>query len=289
MELSLSIVTDLNFYPDIIHGHVTGRNLWVANKYFKGTPLVISEHWSGFLDGRFDKMPGWKKKYYRKYLNKASQIIAVSDHLADAIKSKNISTSTCIIDNIIEVNKTRGFKEENFTFLLVNDLVDKTKNITGVISAFSNILITYPNVKLHIIGDGEDKKRLLDLVNRLNINDNVKFIGRLNQEQVLGYYSKVHTVIVNSNFETYSMVTVESILSGIPVIATKCKGPEQFINKENGILIDTEDVDQLINAMKKMMLHEKDYTWQNVSSSIQHDFSADAVAEKIISVYHKIL
>ena len=284
LQKGLSAIADDGFYPDLVHCHIAGRNLWIAEKYFKKTPVILSEHWSGYLDGRFDAIPSIKKKKRIKRINNCKEVIAVSKHLAEAIRNKGIKNKISIVDNVIETKGIRKqLDKENFTFLMVADLVDQTKNISGVIHAFAEVLITKPNSKLDIIGDGKDKKMLSELVKEAKITNSVNFIGRLPQEGVLDYYLSVDCVIVNSNFETYSMVTVEAILSGVPVIASRCKGPEQFINEKNGILIDLNSKDQLKDAMNSIQV--KGFIPESIAHSLSTNPSSELVRNKLLNIY----
>lgn len=284
LQKGLSAIADAGFYPDLVHCHIAGKNLWIAEKYFKNTPVILSEHWSGYLDGRFEAIPNLKKKKRIKRINNCKEVIAVSKHLADAIRNKGIQNKISIVDNVIETNGIRKqLDKEYFTFLMVADLVDQTKNISGVIRAFSEVLKTKPNSILDIIGEGKDKNVLSELVKKANITDSVNFIGRLPQEEVLNYYSQVDCVIVNSHFETYSMVTVEAILSGVPVIATRCKGPEQFINENNGLLIELNNSEQLENAMNS--IQAKDLLPESIANSLSTDSTMSSVGNKLLKIY----
>ena len=284
LQKGLSAIADEGFYPDLVHCHIAGRNLWVAEKYFKKTPVILSEHWSGYLDGRFDSIAIFKKKRRIKRINNCNQVIAVSNHLAEAIENKGIKHKILIVDNVIETSGIRAkTNNEKFSFLIVADLVDETKNISGVIRAFSSVLKTKPNCILDIIGEGKDKNVLSELVKKANITDSINFIGRLPQKQVLEYYAKVDCVIVNSYFETYSMVTAEAILSGVPVIATRCKGPEQFINERNGLLIEINNIEQLENAMNS--IQAKDFISNSIANSLTTNLSIELVRNKLLKIY----
>lgn len=289
LEIGLTKIADLGFYPDIVHGHVNGRIMWVANKYFKNVPTIISEHWSGYLDGRFNKMAKWKKKLYLKYYNQSKKVLCVSNHLKDALKKTGVITSIDVIDNVIDVSPKEIKKEKHFTFLMVNDLVDSIKNISGVLQSFDTFHLTHPNSQLHIIGEGKDRNQLEKLAKELNLSKSVIFLGRKEQHEVLDYYAKVHCVIVNSNFETYSMVTAEAILSGVPVIATRCNGPEQFITKTNGILIDVGNQNELLAAMKKIIHEINSYSSSEVKNSIKKDLSSNNIGRQLYSIYQSIL
>ena len=72
------------------------------------------------------------------------------------------------------------------------------------------------------------------MVLKLKLEDRIQFLGRVVQEDVQQLLLKADCTIINSNFETFSMVALESILTGCPVICTSCGGPEQFINKSKG-------------------------------------------------------
>ena len=109
LQKGLSAVADSGFYPDLVHCHIAGRNLWIAEKYFKKTPVILSEHWSGYLDGRFDAIPDLKKKKRIKRINNCKEVIAVSNHLAEAIKNKGIQNKISIVDNVIE---TKGIRKQ---------------------------------------------------------------------------------------------------------------------------------------------------------------------------------
>ena len=64
---------------------------------------------------------------------------------------------------------------------------------------------------------------------------------------LLDHYYQV--MISPFNFSTFSIICAEALLCGIPVISTKCGGPESFLNDHTGIMIDIGNKDQLTEAM----------------------------------------
>ncbi len=78
-------------------------------------------------------------------------------------------------------------------------------------------------------------------------------MGRLPNVEVLRIMAQAGFVVINSNVETFSVVTGEALALGKPVIATRCGGPEAFIDEANGFLIPTANDAELANAMQQMV------------------------------------
>ena len=76
------------------------------------------------------------------------------------------------------------------------------------------------------------------------------------KEELLKKYQEADVFILNSIQETFGCVIIEALSCGVPVISTRCGGPEYIITPETGILIDINDKKQLINAIQ-LILNEK--------------------------------
>ena len=97
------------------------------------------------------------------------------------------------------------------------------------------------------------------------------------------------TVIINSNYETFSVVTGEALASGKPVIATRCGGPIAFITPENGLLIDVRSDDQLTSAMLRITREHASYDPGTVRRTVSDRFSVEAVGTRFFEIYQHIL
>lgn len=286
----LSKLLELNKKIDLVHCHVAGKNLWIAQKYFDNLPCLLSEHWSGYLNGNFELQPKWKQKLILKRINKCDKIFAVSQHLKDAIIGKGITSSIEIIGNHITQAKPKVKKpiKEN-KILVVSDLDNTTKNISNVISAFKNIQKEKPKATLNIIGGGKDFKLITDHIKFLKLENSVFLLGRLSQEEVLNEYANYDLLIVNSWIETFSMVTLEALSSGIPVIATKCKGPEQFITSANGILIPLDQPEALTKAMHQVLDNIHKYDPEEIRNSVKHFISPGVIKDALAANYSQYI
>ena len=139
-----------------------------------------------------------------------------------------------------------------FTFLSIA-LLRSEKRLDLLIKAFAKLHKIIPNIVLTIIGDGPEKSNLQLLSQKLQINDRVNFIGYQKKAVVADVIRDHDALVLSSDVETFGVVLVEAMTVGLPVIATKCGGPESIVLPETGILIEPNNSTELYTAMKNII------------------------------------
>lgn len=271
---------------DLLHLQVCGKNALASDYFFHEKPMLITEHWSGFL--RNEKKGLIPEKDLSKAFHKAKLISAVSEPLKESIENRFSIQGVKIIPNVIEFSEKKNSIHNGVRIVVVADLVDKIKNISGILEACSQM--EFPeNSQLVIIGDGQDASHLKLLAGQLTFHSlQVQFLGRLKNEDTLHEISSSDFLIMNSFHETFSMVTAEAIASGIPVIATRCGGPEQFVDPENGILIQPGSQTELIAAIQHMLTNYSRYDAETLRKSILDKYGFEKVSEILNQIYSEI-
>ena len=292
-ELGLKEVEKLNGIPDILHVHnLITPAIW-ANKYAKrmDVPWVLSEHWSGFtsVSGLFEAKMKWERKLWQWYSEKAVYCISVSEFLNKSLISCKIGRNHKVIANVVEGSLATNKREDNETrILVVGDMVDRIKNISGAMRAFSKVSTKDDALRLWIVGGGEDYDSMIELSKELGIDKKVKFFGRLANDEVLPIYHDIDFTLINSRIETFSVVAAESLLAGKPVISTCCGGVEEFMDEDKGYLVAIDDENELIQAMNKMLQTFNDFDPITLSSFAKSKFSSEAVGKDLFEVYESI-
>ncbi|MBL7964376.1 MAG: glycosyltransferase [Flavobacteriales bacterium] len=278
--------------PDLVHAHILVRPVALARllqRRFR-VPYLVSEQSSVFLDGSWEKRSAMEQRMARRLMRHAAMVTAVSPWLGDALVTQGLCTKYEVVPNVIPgLDRPLPPAGRPGHFLVVADLVDRTKNVSGVLRALRAARLERPDLRLDIIGDGPDRAALEALCQELSLGGSVHFLGRLANSAVLDHMAGCGAVVVNSNVETFSVVTGESLALGKPVIATRCGGPVAFVTAENGILVEPRDDNALAAAMLDLTRGADRFHPDLVRRSVDRRFSPQAVAGGFISLYEQVL
>jgi len=124
--------------------------------------------------------------------------------------------------------------------------------------ALSKTVKVLPKVKLIVIGlDEKNMERLYPIIKNLGIQDNVILVGHIPNYEMPLYYSSSDLVLLPSLSENFPVVALEAMSSGKPIIASRVGGiPELVSNNENGILVSPGNVEQLVEALLRLLENE---------------------------------
>jgi L-malate glycosyltransferase len=263
---------------DIIHAHVWSKRTFFSYllSLFLRKPLTISEHWSGYKD----KLQPFERFFCKVVFKKASSILVVSNFLQSLMEEKGIKGNYQIIGNVVEKQEHLSIATSPFKFLVVADLRDEIKNVSGIIRAFKKL---EGNVTLNITGGGTDKQRLAQ-----EANNRICFKGRLENSDVLYQIKNHHCLVINSRIETFSVVALESLAAGKPIIFTRCGGPEEIIPENCGIPISINNEQELYDAMQSMITNHTAFSPKELQSAVEK-FYPEKIGAEINKVYHNVL
>jgi glycosyltransferase involved in cell wall biosynthesis len=278
--------------PDLLHVHIMVRPAVVArwiNRRHR-IPYLISEQSSEYLDNTFVRKGPRFRWYNQRLFKAASAITAVSKWLGDALVQHGLCSSYEVVPNVVPgLDRPLPPPGDPGHFMMVADLVDRTKNVSGVLRALAMAITQRPGIRLTVIGDGPDRDLLEALADDLDLRSQVTFLGRLPNAQVLEHMARTGAVIINSNVETFSVVTGEALAQGKPVIATRCGGPIAFVTPENGLLIPVGDEHALLQAMVQLHDDHSEYVPERIRGSVSERFGQAAVADGFRRIYQRIL
>lgn len=120
------------------------------------------------------------------------------------------------------------------------------------VNALANIVKKYSNVELWIVGEGEEKEKLLNLCYALRVTRYAKFLGW--QSNVNEFYGKADAFLLTSHSEGWPLVIVEAASFSLPIIMTDMGSAGELIkNNESGLVIPLDDQQKLEECMMKLI------------------------------------
>lgn len=278
--------------PDLTHAYIMARPALVAWRLLRKyrVPYLIGEQSSEYLDGTMENKSAFYLAASHFFYRRAKGVTAVSKYLGDQLVKLQFTSTYSIVPNVVPgLDRPLPPRTKPGQFLMVADLVDKTKNVSGAINALHVAKQTEPDLHLNVIGDGPDMKMLQQLAVSKGLNGSVTFIGKLPNSGVLDHMAHASAVIINSRVETFSVVTGEALAQGKPVIATRCGGPVAFVQQNNGILIEVDDDAGLAKAMVQLTRNAADYDPATIRTGLSERFSPDAVGRTLADIYQKAI
>lgn len=220
----------------------------------------------------------------------ADAIICVSKKVYKSLPSSN--KKKIIYDAIAAPIFGNLIKSDTFTFIYVANFIEG-KGQNHAIEAFAKTQLK--GAKLIFVGGDMSKEKnkvyknnLSQKVASLNLTSQIIFLDFVSD--IYSQLQKAHVSLVFSESESFSMVTLESLMNKIPVIATRCGGPEEIIeDKVNGILVDNRNIDQMAKAMVTLYQNEelrKDLTKN--TELVLTKFSISTSANALAKIYNDL-
>ena len=165
------------------------------------------------------------------------------------------------------------------------------KNQCLLIQAFAMVYKTNKSLRLSLYGEGEEENNLKSLVKKLGIDDAVTFKGRVSN--VADALMSTDLFILSSNYEGMPNALMEAMAVGLPCISTDCPtGPSDLIqNKENGILIKSNEVGELASAIHYCVENPLfcQEAGRAAKKKVKEEFQVEIVVEKFIREINQII
>ena len=279
-------VTADGWRPDVIHAHFGSGFLFEGKKH--GIPIVYTEHFSAVNTPNPSK---YELSREQTYYAMADRLLCVSRTLRDRIE-EHTGARPHVINNIVEVDTFTPLpvseKEDGrFLFAATGNLLPE-KGFGMLIQAFARVKKRVPSAELTIVGQGALARFLRELAEKLGVSDSVHFTGWLSRSEIAKIYRSADAFVLASQGETFGVAYAEALAAGLPVIATRCGGPEEFVDESNGILIPVDDQDALEQAMIKMTECCGQYDRTAISRTVRERFSPRNVAAALQETYEDL-
>jgi glycosyltransferase involved in cell wall biosynthesis len=265
----------------------------LAAKLF-GKKVVLNYH-SGEAE---DHLANWRTAV--PILRLADAIVTPSNYLVDVFARFGLAARA--VSYTVETDRFR-FRERAplRPVFLSNRNHEPLYNVGCVLRAFAGIQQRLPEANLVVVGDGSQRAELERLAGELNLRQ-VEFVGRVEPEEMHGYYDAADVFLNASNIDNMPISILEAFAAGTPVVTTNAGGiPYIVTDGETGLMVEREDCDGLARAALRLFeepglaskltrgAHEQSrlYTWSAVRDGwlkVYREVAGEAVARREVGM-----
>ena len=277
-----------NWRPDIVYAHyLFNSHMALPLKEQLSIPFVAIEHWSHLNN---DVLSQRVRKLGNDVYYHVDKVLSVSLATSNRLRQHfDIDSPVCynMIDNKSFTYLPNRSSNSKMAFVTVGR--NQYRKGFDVLIEALNRMDPKIDCSLHVIGSG-DWGDIELLVDKYGLNDKVKFWGALDERSdVVKIMRESDVFVLPSRKETFGVVYVEAMMMGLPVIATPCRGPEEYVNETNGLLVPIDDVDKLASAMEYMAVNHCRYDGKVISEEVNKLFSPETIADQLINVFNEVL
>lgn len=210
----------------------------------------------------------WQVKIFAKLqtfvVSKAKQVIVPSEYLKSVVMKWGIEENKIkVIYSALyplEVSASREVLREELSYshptIVSAGRLVPWKGFAGLIEVVSKLQDQYPDISLIIIGDGEERHRLQELVAELKLTGRVRFMGSLTKDALGAAIKAADVFVLNTAYEGLSHQLIEVMDVGTPIVTTRAGGNAELITDGvNGFLVEFDNVEELSEAISRVLNH----------------------------------
>lgn len=289
--------------PDIIHLHIPNPwfefNLFLYSLLDREVKIIVTYHSDVIWYTPFHFLGEMLRRLYLIPLLKLSKkIIATSQNYVDGSPIlRKLRNKIKIIPLGVDIRKFKPLKirKLNKNVLLFVGRLSPYKGLIYLLQAIKIVSKRRKDFILFIVGDGELRKKLEKMVKDLEIENFVKFTGKVSDKELIKFYNLCDIFILPSihKSEAFGISQLEAMACGKPVISTNLEGSGvPWINQhmKTGLVVEPKNPNELANAILYLLKNEKlrKRFGRNARKRVLKFFTQQKMIAETISLYSSL-
>jgi len=289
------------FKPDLVHiffGIPDGPIGWFLKRVY-GLPYLISLRGADVPSDevkRFAKHYRVLRPFVRWLWRDADALVAVSNGLRDYAFDTTPDLPIEVIPNAIELSVFTPPAQRNGegpVKLLFVGRFNAFKNVEKLIETAGHLkAIGVDNFELQLVGEGERRATVEQLVIEKGLTKQVRFLGWIDRDSIVERYRQADLFVTATTWEGMPNTVLEGMACGLPVIATRASGLEELVRDGvNGYLVNINDSSALADRIATLINNPYERARMSKESRkiAEQEFAWEYIAEQYVSIYNRIL
>ena len=246
--------------PDIVHTHGSKTTSIISSINKKNYKHVATVH-------------GIKKN--KKVYEKANLVIGVSKKAIEGIKNKSVVITNWWYPKLVKFNLKKN------EYALAIGRLEKVKGFDLLITSWKNI-----KTKLVIVGSGQEKQNLTNLINQNNLSTRIRIIDDVKRDELINFYENASVLIISSRDEGGPRVALEALFLQIPVLSTDVGHMSNILPNE--LLAKKNDKESLKELLETHVDNIKLINQDAIFEYITNDYSIEKKVLEVIRCYEDL-
>lgn len=295
-----SLLQVRDFKPDVVHiffGIPDGPIGWALKRVY-GLPYLISLRGA---DVPSDEVKRFAKHYkllrplIRWLWQDADALVAVSNGLREYAFQTTPEIPIDVISNAIELSTFTPPRQRNHNGtvqLLFVGRLSAAKNVETLVEAVNRLKAQgIDNFELRLVGDGERRSNLEQLVMEKGLTKQVHFFGWVDRDKIVDYYRQADLFVTATRWEGMPNTVLEGMACGLPVVATRAPGLDELVKDGcNGYLVDINDPAALADRLLELIdnPYERRRMGKESRKIAEQEFDWEYIAKQYVQIYERI-
>lgn len=279
---------------DVIHAHSSKAGFMArlaAALRGRVSACIFTPHGWSFWAAR-----GARARLYRSLERIAARwcrtIVAVSEHERRAGLADRIGTpgQYRVVRNGVDLQRFGGQRAPVGGRVLMVGRLAAPKRPDLAIRAVHALRSNFPELELHLVGDGPERRRVEGLIAHLQLTGRVRLLGTRNDVPAL--LSTAQCVVLASDSEACPLSIIESMAAGVPVVGSRVGGvPEIVEHGATGVLVEPGSPDALAAALRGLLSDPQRAQRMGDAGRrrAQQEFSSRDMVRKIVQAYREAM
>jgi glycosyltransferase involved in cell wall biosynthesis len=253
-------------------------------------PLVIAEHWSGYLphDGRYKGL--FMKFFTFSAFRRASLVLCVSKAQQAAMESQGLKSRFDYLPNVADDKIFHPIVpsiRESDTWIHVSNLDPVEKNTELLLKLFSHQLKQGKVRKMIVCGGTNERvASFREMAKKMGVADRLEIMGNMGPHDLNVQMNRASLFLLSSHFEGQPCVILEAMLTGLCVVAPSTGDIPEMLANGRGFIFNRGDFEDGIRVLNKINSSQR---FESSISFVKEKYAPAAVGRYLFDQYSKIL